>query len=99
VLLLGDAAHSMVPALGQGDSQAIEDGILAGAVLRRGGSAEDVAAWRDHRVEFARRFCREVSQALSPAAAPVEDAFGSTEFLARLRRLCTDVPRPEAFLH
>lgn len=99
VLLLGDAAHSMIPALGQGDSQAVEDGILAGAVLRRGGSAEDVAAWRDHRVEFARRFCREVTQALSPTAEPMEDAFGSAEFLARLRRLWTDVPRPEAFLH
>ncbi|WP_198378783.1 FAD-dependent monooxygenase, partial [Neoroseomonas rubea] len=37
VLLLGDAAHAMVPTLGQGATQAIEDGVLAGAVLRAGG--------------------------------------------------------------
>jgi salicylate hydroxylase len=101
VLLLGDAAHSMVPKLGQGESQAIEDGIIAGAVLRRGGGAEDVAAWRDHRVEFARRFCREATSALAPGGDLAEEAvaIGSSAFLDRLRRLYTDVPRPEAFLH
>lgn len=36
-MLLGDAAHAMVPTLGQGATQAIEDGVLAGAILRAGG--------------------------------------------------------------
>jgi 2-polyprenyl-6-methoxyphenol hydroxylase-like FAD-dependent oxidoreductase len=34
VTLLGDAAHPMAPALGQGACQAIEDGIVLGRELR-----------------------------------------------------------------
>jgi 2-polyprenyl-6-methoxyphenol hydroxylase-like FAD-dependent oxidoreductase len=41
VTLLGDAAHSMVPALGQGACQAIEDGVV---LARHLDSAEDDAA-------------------------------------------------------
>lgn len=41
VTLLGDAAHPMVPALGQGACQAIEDGVVLGRML---GPAEDDAA-------------------------------------------------------
>lgn len=41
VTLLGDAAHPMVPALGQGACQAIEDGVILGRLL---GAAEDEAA-------------------------------------------------------
>ena len=41
VTLLGDAAHSMVPALGQGACQAIEDGVI---LARHLDSAEDVDA-------------------------------------------------------
>ena len=41
VTLLGDAAHPMVPALGQGACQAIEDGVVLGRIL---GPAEDDAA-------------------------------------------------------
>ena len=42
VTLLGDAAHSMVPALGQGACQAIEDGVVLGKIL--GVSEDDPAA-------------------------------------------------------
>ena len=42
VTLLGDAAHSMVPALGQGACQAIEDGVVLGRIL--GGAEDDPAA-------------------------------------------------------
>ena len=42
VTLLGDAAHSMVPALGQGACQAIEDGVVLGRIL--GASEDDPAA-------------------------------------------------------
>ena len=41
VTLLGDAAHPMVPALGQGACQAIEDGVILGRML---GSADADAA-------------------------------------------------------
>lgn len=41
VTLLGDAAHPMVPALGQGACQAIEDGVVLGRML---GSADDDTA-------------------------------------------------------
>jgi 2-polyprenyl-6-methoxyphenol hydroxylase-like FAD-dependent oxidoreductase len=41
VTLLGDAAHPMVPALGQGACQAIEDGVILGKML---GASEDDAA-------------------------------------------------------
>ena len=99
VLFLGDAAHAMVPTLGQGATQAIEDGIIAGAVLARGGGAEDVAAWRDTRVQFVRRFSLEATDTMFPGADPVEGSLAKREpdFLAKLRRLYTDVPGPEDF--
>ncbi|MDB5373323.1 MAG: Salicylate hydroxylase [Belnapia sp.] len=100
VLFLGDAAHAMVPTLGQGATQAIEDGIVAGAVLARGGGAEDVAAWRDTRIEFIRRFSLEATDTMFPGADPVAGSLAKREpdFQAKLRRLYTDVPRPEQFL-
>jgi salicylate hydroxylase len=99
VLFLGGAAHAMVPTLGQGATQAIEDGVIAGAVLRRGGTAEDVAAWRDARVEFVRRFSLEASDTLFPGSDPVAGgiAKGSGAFRDRLQRLYTDVPEPGDF--
>lgn len=102
VLLLGDAAHAMVPTLGQGATQAIEDGVLAGAVLRRGGDAHAVARLRDARVEWVRQFSLDASDTLLPdwharaaPARPGGQAKAAPDFLARLRRLYTDVPGPE----
>jgi len=103
VLLLGDAAHAMVPTLGQGATQAVEDGVLAGAVLRAGGGPEAVARLRDRRVEWVRQFSLEASDTLLPAFSPLarEARAGSLaksgpDFMARLQRLYTDVPGPEA---
>jgi 2-polyprenyl-6-methoxyphenol hydroxylase-like FAD-dependent oxidoreductase len=52
VTLLGDAAHAMVPALGQGACQAIEDGVILARYL---GSADDEAgalrAYEHERIE------------------------------------------------
>ncbi|GGC42932.1 hypothetical protein GCM10011504_21690 [Siccirubricoccus deserti] len=99
VLFLGEAAQVMVPTLGQGTSQAIEDGVVAGAVLRRGGTTEDVAAWRDARVAFVRRFSLEASDTLLPGGDPVAGSIakGSGAFRERLQRLYTDVPEPADF--
>lgn len=94
VLLLGDAAHAMVPTLGQGATQAIEDGVLAGAVLRAGGDALDVARLRDPRVEWVRALSVAASDTLFPGSDAREGTRhkAGPEFMADLRRLYTDVP-------
>jgi salicylate hydroxylase len=99
VLFLGDAAHAMVPTLGQGAAQAIEDGVVAGVVLRRGGTVEDVAAWRDSRVEFVRRFSLEATDTMLPGRDPIAGSIAKRAgvFLDKLRRLHTDVPGPRDF--
>ncbi|PZW43185.1 salicylate hydroxylase [Humitalea rosea] len=93
VLLLGDAAQAMVPTLGQGATQAVEDGVIAGAVLAAGGN---VAAARDARVNFVRQFSEEASDTLHPGTDPVAGtrAKDGPAFRAKLRRLYTDVPAP-----
>ncbi|WP_067173102.1 FAD-dependent oxidoreductase [Microtetraspora niveoalba] len=44
VALLGDAAHSMTPNLGQGACQAIEDAVVLAHLVDEGGSVEDALA-------------------------------------------------------
>lgn len=44
VLLIGDAAHPMLPHLAQGAAQAVEDGAVIGAVLARVRDSSDVPA-------------------------------------------------------
>ena len=95
VLLLGDAAHAMVPTLGQGATQAIEDGVLAGAMLRAGGDAYDVGRLRDARVEWVRGFSRDASDTLLTGGRDAREGArdkAGPDFMARLRRLYTDVP-------
>ena len=52
--LLGDAAHPMLPHLGQGANQSIEDGFALAAVLK-GASAADVPAALAHYAQVRRR--------------------------------------------
>jgi salicylate hydroxylase len=93
VLFLGDAAQAMVPTLGQGATQAVECGVLAGQVLRRGGTVEEISALRDPRVTFVRDFSWEASDTLLPPCdvVPATRAKAEPPFLAKLHRLYTDV--------
>ncbi|HEV7266955.1 MAG TPA: hypothetical protein VGN83_18880 [Falsiroseomonas sp.] len=86
-LFLGDAAQAMVPTLGQGATQAVECGVVAAQVLRRGGGARDVAAARDARVAFVRDFSLEASDTLVAGTR----AKMRPEFLDKLRRTYTEV--------
>jgi salicylate hydroxylase len=92
-LFLGDSAQAMVPTLGQGATQAVECGVVAGQVLRRGGSVAEIAALRDPRVAFVSDFSWEASDTLIPPCDVVTAtrAKGEAPFLAKLRRLYTDV--------
>jgi salicylate hydroxylase len=47
VALLGDAAHPMLPFMGQGAAMAIEDGVVLGRCFAAGGSIEEALALYD----------------------------------------------------
>lgn len=98
VLFLGDAAHAMVPTLGQGATQAIEDGVLAAAILARGGGVREIAALRDPRLDFIRAFSVEATDSMLPGAdaAALTRQKAGPAFLAKLRRAYTEVPGPDA---
>lgn len=97
VLFLGDSAHAMVPTLGQGATQAIEDGTIAGSILARGGSLADIARARNERVSFVRQFSADASDTILPGTDPAEGSRAKMgpDFLGKLRRLYTEVPGPD----
>jgi salicylate hydroxylase len=92
-LFLGDAAQAMVPTLGQGATQAVECGVVAAAVLKRGGTVQEIAAIRDPRVAFVRDFSLEASDTLVPGTDVVTGtrAKAGPDFLAKLRRTYAEV--------
>lgn len=96
-LFLGDAAQAMVPTLGQGATQAVECGLLAAQMLRRGAGAREIAAARDPRVEFVRRFSLEASDTLVSGADVVSAtrAKAGPHFLVKLRQTYVDVIPPQ----
>ena len=97
VLLLGDAAHAMFQTLGQGATQAIEDALVAAAVLRDSPSplriCTEYEARRRDRIEFAKHLTREATDTLLPGGDPVAGSIakGQEPFLAKLRKLYVDV--------
>jgi salicylate hydroxylase len=103
VLFVGDSAHAMAPTLGQGATQAIEDGGAFVALFRAlfGRPGFSIAALtaaferlRRDRVEFVRRLSWDASEPLLAGSDPVEtnrDKNGPG-FRAELRRLYLDVP-------
>jgi salicylate hydroxylase len=104
VLLLGDAAHGMVPTLGQGATQAIEDACVAARLLEAGlrephaevaALITRFAALRDERIRFAMQFSLDASDTLMAGADPVAGTLAKTEpaFLSQLERLYRDITR------
>ena len=107
VLFLGDASHGMVPTLGQGATQAIEDACVAADLLlqqvgRRGAAKLAVPAilrqfeiLRTERVRFVMDFSREASDTLEAGSDPVAGAHKKLEapFQRKLERLYRDVPQ------
>jgi salicylate hydroxylase len=107
VLFLGDAAHGMVPTLGQGATQAMEDAcaaaqVIAQACARRTTSVhsldvaaitEAVAKARMRRVQWVMDFSMDATSALLEGKDSVAEMqrLRKPEYQAMFRRLWTDV--------
>jgi 2-polyprenyl-6-methoxyphenol hydroxylase-like FAD-dependent oxidoreductase len=98
VLYLGDAAHGMVPTLGQGATQAIEDATVAGDIMAREWAAgrRDPRQWphliareRTDRLRFVMQLSLEATDTLLGTIDPVAGTLQKRrlEFQAKLRRL------------
>jgi salicylate hydroxylase len=105
VLYLGDAAHGMVPTLGQGATQAIEDAACAVALItqRYQAGARDVAPWlgeiealRRDRMRFVKDFSLAATDTMLAGADPVAGTRKKNEgpFRDRLKRLYRDTGLP-----
>jgi 2-polyprenyl-6-methoxyphenol hydroxylase-like FAD-dependent oxidoreductase len=102
VLLVGDSAHPMVPTLGQGATQAVEDACVVVDEIRKALDAgrtlddvpERVEARRRERVQFVVDFSRDATDTMLAGADPVSGSLKKTEpaFQDKLRRLYRDVP-------
>jgi salicylate hydroxylase len=109
VLFLGDASHGMVPTLGQGATQAVEDACVAADLLTQritsaGTESADLVMpdvlrefehLRAERIKFVMDFSREASDTLEAGADPVAGTLKKTEapFQRKLERLYRDVPK------
>jgi salicylate hydroxylase len=102
VLYLGDAAHGMVPTLGQGATQAIEDAANAADLIARRYRAgqDDVAAWLDgieelrrDRMRFVMDFSLAATDTMLAGADPVAATRHKNEvpFRDRLKALYREV--------
>ncbi len=106
VLYLGDAAHGMVPTLGQGANQAIEDACVAAdhiATAFAAGSRSPrdwltaISLARSERVRFVMDFSLAASDTMMEGADPVAGSLhkAKPEFLAKLSRVYRGGPGPE----
>ena len=105
VLLIGDASHAMLPTLGQGATQAIEDACVTADALRIPGDLKSssipgilsaIKEARNPRVRFIADFSVEASDTLYPGCDFVAATLAKQEepFLDKLRELYRNVPRP-----
>ena len=103
VMYLGDAAHGMVPTLGQGATQAIEDATIAADTIGSMWSAGEKSPrrWLDAigekrraRIDFAMRFSLEATDTMLPGAESISGTIrkGEPAFIDKLKRLYCDVP-------
>ena len=102
VLLVGDAAHPMVPTLGQGATQACEDAcVTVDEIVSALNACEPlssvpgrVAARRAERAAFAVAFSREATDTMLAGADPVAGTLrkAGAEFQLKLASLYRDVP-------
>ena len=102
VLLMGDAAHPMVPTLGQGATQACEDACVAvdeiAAALSAGQPLDRVPAWveerRAERARFVVSLSRDATDTMLAGADPVAGTAlkATPAFQGRLSRLYRDIP-------
>lgn len=102
VLYLGDAAHGMVPTLGQGATQALEDASNAAALIteRYNNGKRGVADWlaeieaiRRDRMRFVMEFSLQATDTMLEGADPVAGTRHKSEapFQDRLKALYRDV--------
>ena len=102
VLYLGDSAHGMVPTLGQGATQAIEDAANAVALITRSyrNGERDVAHWlkeiealRKERMRFVMEFSLAATDTMLAGADPVQGTRHKAEppFRRKLSRLYGDI--------
>jgi 2-polyprenyl-6-methoxyphenol hydroxylase-like FAD-dependent oxidoreductase len=106
VMLVGDAAHPMVPTLGQGATQAVEDACVVVDEVGRALDAGDgldavpdrVEKRRLDRVRFVMDFSRDATDTMLAGADPVVGTLKKLEpdFRDRLVRLYRDAPAPQA---
>src|SRR5205823_9354198 len=105
VLYLGDAAHGMVPTLGQGATQALEDAANAAALImqRYNSGSRDVAGWlaeietlRKERMRFVMEFSLDATDTMLEGADPVKGTAHKNEvsFQNRLKTLYRDIGLP-----
>lgn len=105
VLYLGDAAHGMVPTLGQGATQALEDAANAAALITQcyqdgkrdvAGWLADIEALRQERMRFVMAFSLEATDTMLDGADPVEGTRHKNEaaFQNSLKALYGDVGLP-----
>ncbi|MBE9190712.1 FAD-dependent monooxygenase [Gloeocapsopsis crepidinum LEGE 06123] len=104
ILCLGDSSHAMFPTLGQGATQAFEDGCFFVAQVRRylahqrnfsvPALVESFTATRRDRIKFVQQFSRDASDSLLAGSNPITELQAKTQnsFLEKLRRLYRDTP-------
>jgi salicylate hydroxylase len=103
VLFVGDSAHAMAPTLGQGATQAIEDGCAFVGLFARmfgaaGFSVPDLTAaferLRHDRIDFVKRLSWQASAPMLAGSDPVAShkATFDDDFRADLRRVYLDTP-------
>jgi salicylate hydroxylase len=102
LLFVGDSAHAMAPALGQGATQAIEDGcaLVALFAAMHGRSDFSVSALtaaydrlRRDRIDFVKQMSWHASTALLAGSDPIafHRGYATSAHRTRLRRLYVDL--------